>query len=77
MILSGGKPTPNSLLLAVWMFAMTRFAYGGGPFDRRALAQDRERALLKSSDSNDGHVRIGWLLWQVNLEPAFRLSRFQ
>jgi hypothetical protein len=29
-------------------------------------------ARLKSSDRNDGHVRIGRLLWQVNLEPIFR-----
>jgi hypothetical protein len=28
-------------------------------------------ARLKSSDRNDGHVRIGRLLWQVNLEPTF------
>jgi hypothetical protein len=32
---------------------------------------------LKSSDRNDGHVRIGRLLWQVDLEPAFGLSKFQ
>jgi hypothetical protein len=45
MILSGGKTTPNLLLLAVRMFAMIRFERGGGPFDGRALAQDRERPL--------------------------------
>jgi hypothetical protein len=34
-------------------------------------------ARLKSSDRNDRHVRIGRLLWQVNLKPAFCLSKFQ
>jgi hypothetical protein len=34
-------------------------------------------ARSKSSDSNDGHVRIGRLLWQVDLESAFCLSKFQ
>ena len=33
--------------------------------------------LLKSSDGDDGHVRIGWMLREVNLEPAFCLSKFQ
>jgi len=34
-------------------------------------------ALLKSSDGNAGHVRIGRLLWQVDLELVFCLSIFQ
>jgi hypothetical protein len=34
-------------------------------------------ARLKSSDGNDGHVRTGRMPGQVNLEPAFCLSKFQ
>src|ERR1700687_6448658 len=38
---------------------------------------NKASAHLNSSDGNDGHVRIGWLPWQVNLEPTFCLSKFQ
>jgi len=33
--------------------------------------------LLKSSDGDDGQVRIGWMLREVNPQPAFCLSKFQ
>jgi len=32
---------------------------------------------LKSSDGDDGQVRIGWMLREVNPQPAFCLSKFQ
>jgi len=34
-------------------------------------------ARLKVSHRNYGHVRIGRLLWQVNLEPTICLAKFQ
>ena len=33
--------------------------------------------LLQSSDGYDGQVRIGWMLREVNLQPAFCLSKVQ
>jgi hypothetical protein len=75
MILSGGQPTPISLI-AVWM----------SPWSDSRTAQvllivgywhKTANGRLNSSDRNDGHVWTGRLLWQVNLQPAFGLSKFQ
>jgi len=48
----------------------------GNPMDCRAL-RPVSSARLKSSDSNHGHIGVGQLLRQFDLQPTFYLSKSQ